>query len=113
MTEDHILFNDKTIKTDVNGFLQHLEDWNEELACFIAEKEQINLTDEHWLIINFIRDFYQEFNTSPAIRMLVKSLKITYGEEKGNSRYLQKLFPPQPALIACKIAGLPRPAKCL
>ncbi|QIW15490.1 sulfur relay protein TusE [Pasteurellaceae bacterium RH1A] len=108
-----IQFNQQQIPTDNSGYLTNLSDWSPELAQVIAAQEQITLTDEHWEIIHFVRDFYQEYKTSPAIRMLVKSLAQKFGEEKGNSRYLQRLFPDGPAKQATKIAGLPKPAKCL
>ena len=74
----------------------------------IAENEGITLSPEHWEVVRFVRDFYLEFNTSPAIRMLVKAMANKFGEEKGNSRYLYRLFPKGPAKQATKIAGLPK-----
>ena len=62
----------------------------------LAEQEEITLTEQHWEVIRFVRDFYLEFNTSPAIRMLVKAITQKYGEERGNSRYLYRLFPKGP-----------------
>lgn len=88
-------------------------DWSEALALLLAEQESIQLTDAHWEVIRFVRTFYLEFNTSPAIRMLVKAMAQKYGEEKGNSRYLYRLFPKGPAKQATKIAGLPKPVKCI
>ncbi len=79
----------------------------------LAEQEGITLTEPHWEVVRFVRAFYQEFNTSPAIRMLVKAMAQKYGEEKGNSRYLYRLFPKGPAKQATKIAGLPKPVKCI
>ncbi len=79
----------------------------------LAEQEAISLTEQHWEVIRFVREFYEEFNTSPAIRMLVKAISQKYGEEKGNSRYLYRLFPKGPAKQATKIAGLPKPVKCI
>lgn len=108
-----IEFNNILYPTDASGYLTNLNDWSEELAEKIAEKEQISLTAEHWEIIYLVRDFYQEYKTSPAIRMLVKAMAQKFGEEKGNSRYLQRLFPDGPAKQATKIAGLPKPVKCL
>lgn len=108
-----IELNGKQYPTDEFGYLANLADWSEDLAIKIAEKEQIQLTEAHWEIIWTVRDFYQEYKTSPAIRMLVKTLAQKFGEEKGNSRYLQKLFPDGPAKQATKIAGLPKPARCL
>lgn len=88
-------------------------DWSEALALLLAEQESIQLTDAHWEVVRFVRTFYLEFNTSPAIRMLVKAMAQKYGEEKGNSRYLYRLFPKGPAKQATKIAGLPKPVKCI
>ena len=99
--------------TDEFGYLKNLDDWSEALAVEIAKQDGLVLSEAHWEIIWFVRDFYQEYKTSPAIRMLVKALAQKFGEEKGSSRYLQRLFPEGPAKQATKIAGLPKPAKCL
>ncbi|WP_313079269.1 sulfurtransferase TusE [Atlantibacter sp.] len=108
-----LTFNDKQFETDNDGYLKDSSAWSEELAEVIAEQEGIALTPEHWEVVRFVREFYLEFNTSPAIRMLVKAMAKAYGEEKGNSRYLFRLFPKGPAKQATKIAGLPKPVKCL
>lgn len=107
------IVNDIEIKTDASGYLLDLTQWNQDVALAIAERENLQLTDAHWEVINFVRDFYQEYKTSPAIRMLVKAIAQKLGEDKGNSRYLQRLFPEGPAKQATKLAGLPKPAKCL
>ena len=91
----------------------NIDDWDVEVAQAIAKLENLELTDAHWEIIHFVRAFYQEYKTSPAIRMLVKATAQKLGEDKGNSRYLQRLFPEGPAKQATKLAGLPKPAKCL
>lgn len=101
------------LETDNSGYLLDSKQWNEDVARAIAQLEQIELTDAHWEVIYFVRDFYQEYNTSPAIRMLVKAMAEKLGADKGNSRYLQHLFPEGPAKQATKLAGLPKPAKCL
>ncbi|RPD96371.1 sulfurtransferase TusE [Candidatus Pantoea deserta] len=106
-------FNGKTIAVDGEGYLKQSDDWSEALAEQIAENEGIVLSEAHWEVVRFVRAFYLEYNTSPAIRMLVKAMAQKYGEEKGNSRYLFRLFPDGPAKQATKIAGLPKPAKCL
>lgn len=108
-----IQLNDQQFPTDEFGYLKNLNDWSEELAVVIAAKDDVVLSEAHWEIVHFVREFYQEYKTSPAIRMLVKALAQKFGEEKGNSRYLQRLFPEGPAKQATKIAGLPKPAKCL
>lgn len=106
-------FNGTEISTDAQGYLTHPQDWSEALAGEIARREGITLSEAHWQVIHFVRAFYLQYNTSPAMRMLVKAMAQTYGEEKGNSRYLFRLFPEGPAKQATKIAGLPKPVKCL
>lgn len=101
------------LETDNSGYLLNSAQWNEDIARAIAQLEHIELTEAHWEVIYFVRDFYQEYNTSPAIRMLVKAMAEKLGADKGNSRYLQRLFPEGPAKQATKLAGLPKPAKCL
>jgi tRNA 2-thiouridine synthesizing protein E len=88
-----LIFEGKEIETDTEGYLKESSQWSEPLAVVIAENEGISLSPEHWEVVRFVRDFYLEFNTSPAIRMLVKAMANKFGEEKGNSRYLYRLFP--------------------
>ncbi|SFM91053.1 tRNA 2-thiouridine synthesizing protein E [Izhakiella capsodis] len=103
----------KKIARDANGYLESIDDWTPQIAALLAAEEEIALSEAHWEVVDFVRAFYLEFNTSPAIRMLVKAMAQEYGEEKGNSRYLFRLFPKGPAKQATKIAGLPKPVKCL
>ncbi|MEW9796948.1 TusE/DsrC/DsvC family sulfur relay protein [Alteromonas sp. CYL-A6] len=108
-----IIFDGRHIETDKAGYLKDFEQWSEEMVPVLADAEGITLTDAHWEVVRFVRQFYLEFDTSPAIRALVKAMANAYGPEKGNSRYLQRLFPKGPAKQATKLAGLPKPAKCL
>ena len=105
--------NDKNIVLDEQGFLINLSDWSKPLAEKIATTEGIQLSPAHWEIIFLLRNFYQEFEISPAMRILVKHTKQQLGDKKGNSHYLLSLFPGSPAKIASKIAGLPKPTNCL
>ncbi|GAD90357.1 MULTISPECIES: TusE/DsrC/DsvC family sulfur relay protein [Vibrio] len=106
-------FNGKNIETDAQGYLLNFKDWEEGMIAILAEQEGIELTPAHLEVVHFVRDFYLEFNTSPAVRMLVKAIEKAHGPEKGNSKYLFKLFKQGPAKQATKLAGLPKPAKCL
>lgn len=108
-----LVLGNKEIETDTYGYLKNMSDWTPELAELIAAGEQITLSEAHWEVIHFVRDFYAEYKTSPAIRALVKAMALKLGEYKGNSRYLYRLFPEGPAKQATKIAGLPKPAKCI
>ncbi|MGR6834310.1 TusE/DsrC/DsvC family sulfur relay protein [Aliivibrio wodanis] len=106
-------FNGKHIERDAQGYLMNHTDWCEELVPLLAQEENIELTDAHWEVVRFVRSFYEEFKTSPAVRMLVKAMEKEHGPEKGNSKYLFTLFKLGPAKQATKLAGLPKPAKCL
>jgi tRNA 2-thiouridine synthesizing protein E len=100
------------IAVDKDGYLKRLDDWNEDVAVLLAEQEGIMLTPAHWEIIHGLRDFYEKHQLSPATRALVRFVAQEFGKDKGNSIYLMKLFPGNPALKASKIAGLPRPRNC-
>jgi tRNA 2-thiouridine synthesizing protein E len=102
-----------SVAVNEEGFLRCLQDWNEQVAIAIATVDEIELTPEHWEIILFIRQYYQNFKHLPNARVFTKAVAKQLGEEKGNSRYLHKLFPEGPLKYACKIAGLPKPPTCL
>lgn len=101
------------VATDKEGYLENLGDWDETICAQLAENEGLLLTDEHWELIWLIRAFYDKFEVSPVMRVLVKQVREQLGEERGNSIYLLKLFPGSPAKLLAKIAGLPRPTNCL
>ena len=103
----------KRYATDADGYLLNLQEWDPEVADLIAKQEGIILTPAHWEIITLIREYYAEFDLSPAMRPLVKYTALKLGAEKGKSVYLLTLFPGSPPKVAAKIAGLPRPANCL
>lgn len=98
---------------DKDGFLQNLQDWNPEVANALAAQDGIELTPAHWEVLNALRDFYAEFDLSPAMRPLTRYLKEKLGAEKASSIYLLTLFPGSPAKVAARLAGLPRPENCL
>ncbi len=109
----NLIVDQHTIATDKEGYLENIQDWSEEIAQAIAQQEAVVLGDEHWEVIRLLRQFYKEFELSPAMRPLVKYVGLHLGKEKAYSIYLLQLFPPSPAKVASKIAGLPRPANCL
>ena len=103
----------KTVAADEEGYITNLSDWSPELAEVIAKAEDIEMDDERWEVVNFLRDYYDEYQIAPAVRVLIKALKKTMGPEKGNNKYMYELFPYGPAKQACKIAGLPKPTGCV
>ncbi|RYH12231.1 TusE/DsrC/DsvC family sulfur relay protein [Tropicimonas sp. IMCC6043] len=105
--------NGHTIEHDEEGYITTLSDWSKELADEIAKVENIDMTEEHWAVVNFLRDYYDEYQIAPAVRVLIKAIKKEMGPEKGNNKYMYELFPYGPAKQACKIAGLPKPTGCV
>jgi len=105
--------NGKSLDVDEEGYLQNLEDWNMDVANYLAEQEGIDMTDNHWDVVNFLRDYYEEYKIAPMIRILTKAIGKKLGPDKGNTKYLYELYPGGPAKQACKIAGLPKPTGCV
>ena len=105
--------NGKSYEVDEEGYLVNLSDWNEDVAVYLAQTENVTLTEQHWEVLNFLRDYYNEFQIAPAVRVLTKAIGKKLGAEKGNSQYLYELFPYGPAKQACKIAGLAKPTGCV
>ncbi|MFG0585322.1 TusE/DsrC/DsvC family sulfur relay protein [Pseudomonas sp. zjy_9] len=101
------------IALDKDGYLVDLQDWSGPVAEALAEAEKLQLSAEHWEILQLLRAFYDEFQLSPANRPLIKYVALKLGPEKGNSLHLNRLFKGTPAKLAAKLAGLPKPTNCL
>ena len=108
-----MIVDGKKLATTDQGFLLNRTDWNDLVAQKLAERENLSLTDAHWEIIRFIRVYYDQYKHLPNTRVFIKAVAVTLGEDKGNSRYLHRLFPDGPLKYACKLAGLPKPPTCL
>ena len=98
---------------DEEGFLLNSNDWTADIMMILAQQEGLALTEAHLELIYLVRAFYEEYDLSPAMRPLVKTIKQRLGPEKGTSLYLMQLFPGSPAKRLAKLAGLPKPANCL
>ena len=98
----------KVYEVDEDGFLQELDKWSPEFAQAYAKAEEIEgtLTEEHWKVINYLREYYQKFGIAPMIRKICKDLGI-------DMKKLYELFPTGPAKGACKLAGLAKPTGCV
>ena len=101
--------NGKQLEVDEEGYLANINDWEPEVANVMSKQDDLTLTDEHWDIINFLREYYEEYQIAPAVRVLTKAVGKKLGKDKGNSKYLYGLFPYGPAKQACRYAGLPKP----
>lgn len=103
----------KEVELDEEGFLTNLNDWNRDVADYLAAEEKLEMTDSHWEVIDFLREYYDEYQIAPAVRVLTKAIGKKLGPDKGNNKYLYELFPYGPAKQACKIGGLPKPTGCI
>lgn len=94
------------LETDQQGFLLEA-DFGKEVVKVIAAAEEVQLTDAHWEVVNYLRDEYREHGHTPNFRNMLKGMgEIHPGID---SKYLYDLFPLGPAKQAAKIAGLPQP----
>lgn len=97
----------QTIETTDTGYLVNTEDWNESVARLIAEQEEIELTDEHWDVINYLRDeYFNNGGNQPNERTIVKAMSKRWGRNVSSQETF-KLFPHMPSKQGGKIAGLP------
>ena len=97
----------KQIEVDEDGFIQDPDVWDQAVAIDLAKTEGVeNMTEDHWKLVNFLREYYLEYNMAPMIRKLCKEtgFKLKEGYD---------LFPSGPATGACKVAGLPKPTGCV
>ncbi|MDD5330301.1 MAG: TusE/DsrC/DsvC family sulfur relay protein [Sulfuricella sp.] len=90
------------------GDLLDFENWSELAARKLAAEEGIDLSKEHWQVINFLRDNYQQCGPWPSGRAVLGLLEENFIQQ-GGKKYLYHLFPRGPVVQACKIAGLPLP----
>ncbi len=99
--------NGRQYEVDEDGFLENPEIWNEDVAKDFASTEAVdNLTEDHWKVINYLRNYYLQFGIAPMIRKLCK-------ETGFKLNVIYQMFPSGPAKGACKLAGLPKPTGCV
>ncbi len=97
----------KEIEIDEDGFIQDPEAWDENVAKDLAKTEEVEeMTEEHWKLVNYLRDYYMKFQIAPMIRKLCKETGL-------DLKKIYELFPSGPAKGACKVAGLPKPTGCV
>jgi tRNA 2-thiouridine synthesizing protein E len=95
------------IEVDEDGFIQEPEKWSKEAAEELAKLEQAYpMNENHWKLVNYLRDYYLEYEIAPPIRMLTRQTGL-------DLKTIYELFPGGPAKGACKVAGLPKPTGCV
>ena len=97
------------LRVDGEGYLIDPADWNEQVAGELARQEHIVLTDEHWAVIRFMREYYEQHHIAPDARHVMKHLSGFKGADKAGRNDLFVLFPYGYVKQACKIAGMRKP----
>ena len=64
----------KSYETDEEGYLINLAEWNTDIANYMAQTENITMTDSHWEVVNFLREYFEEYQIAPAVRVLTKAI---------------------------------------
>jgi tRNA 2-thiouridine synthesizing protein E len=96
-----------TLRTDAEGYLVDPADWNEPVARELARREGIALTEDHWRVIRFMREYYASHQIAADARFAIKHLAELHGA--AARKLLFELFPYGYVKQACKIAGMRRP----
>ncbi len=99
------MFNGKSVDVNEEGYLTDVSQWDKEIAKAIAAEEEIELTDRHWEVIDYLQDQYKQ-EIALSIRRIKKSGVVDIKE-------FYALFPKGPLKKATKIAGIPKPASCV
>ena len=100
--------NGKKIALNQEGFLQNPDEWDDDVARALAKAEEAieDLSEDHWTVVNYIREYFLEKNMAPMVRKVCKNSGFPL-------KYIFELFPSGPAKGACKVAGLPKPDGCV
>lgn len=102
-----------SLPLDEKGYLLDWRAWTPAVAEAMAAADGLVLGDDHWVVLRLFRDYFEQYEIEPPMRALVALVREQWGLERGNSRYLYRLFPDGPGTQACRYAGLPRPLSCV
>ena len=98
----------RLIALDAEGYLVDPTDWSTAVSEQMAEDDGLTLTDDHWLMIDFLHRFYKEYQIAPELPILSRRLCKDQRDCRWTRKYIKKLFP-DGARTACRYAGLPAP----
>ncbi len=97
------------IAVDDDGYLLDSRDWTPQVAETMAANDELTLSDDHWIAIHFLRDFYAEFGIAPELDLMQRTLCKSQKDCRWNRKFLRQMFPVNGARDACRYAGLPKP----
>ncbi|MDA8363437.1 MAG: TusE/DsrC/DsvC family sulfur relay protein [Gammaproteobacteria bacterium] len=105
--------NGRVLDTDEEGFLLDPSVWDRTIAERIARIESLEMTQQRWVVVNFVREYYETHHSVPEARVLLKAMGERMGKERATRKYLYELFPYGYGQQACKIAGMTKPRKLM
>lgn len=85
--------NELIVLTDSEGYIVNMDEWSEDFVKAQAQIENLKLTEEHWQVVMFLRDYYERHGVQCEVRKMVRHFKAKWGEERGSSTYLHRIFP--------------------
>jgi len=104
-----LMVKGRPVLTDSEGYLRDLGDWSEDFVRALAAHEGLQLSDEHWAVIRYLREYYAEHGVQAQVRVMIKHFTELWGPERGSNHYLHELFPRGgPQKQGNRLAGLLR-----
>lgn len=109
LTPQGLQLGDHVVSVDDEGYLFDSSDWSPEVAETMAANDDVALNADHWIAINFLRDFYAQFGVAPQLDLMQRRLCKNQRDCRWNREFIRQLFPTHGAKDACRYAGLPKP----
>ncbi|MXW53961.1 MAG: TusE/DsrC/DsvC family sulfur relay protein [Gammaproteobacteria bacterium] len=97
---------------DAEGFLIDSSAWTREFALETATQLGISLTDDHWNVLQTVRDFYLRTGVSPSMRPLVNLVR-NVDPCLASSIVLAQMFTSKTSKVVAQLSGIPKPSDCL
>jgi tRNA 2-thiouridine synthesizing protein E len=88
-----LMVDGREVLTDPEGYILNMDEWSEGFALAQAAAEGLTLTQEHWDVIHFIREYYEEHNVQAQVRDMIRHFRAAWGPDHGNNHYLHDMFP--------------------
>ncbi len=99
----------RPVAVDSEGYLKRLDDWSEDFARALAEREGLVLTPAHWELIRYLRAYYAEHGVQAQVRVMIRHFSAAWGPERGSNHALHEMFPRGgPQKQGNRLAGLLR-----
>jgi len=99
--------DNREVEFNDSGFMMDFDEWDDEIANALAAADELELTEDHWTVISFIRDFFGEYEITPSVNAVIKSVGDSIRGQDGAANVIDQLFPLDGYNQACRLAGLP------